>query len=43
MAKNNYKYLKNKYNNKSCKCKLGHIHDSRGEARYWGFHDTETN
>lgn len=24
----------NKYKNKSCTCNIGHIHDSRGEARY---------
>ena len=24
----------NKYKNKSCTCNVGHIHDSRGEARY---------
>jgi hypothetical protein len=27
-------YSYNKYKNKSCKCLSGHIHDSRGEARY---------
>ena len=26
--------MRKKYNNRSCKCISGHIHDSRGEAEY---------
>ena len=33
MSKNRFVNY-NKYSNKNCTCNLGHIHDSRAEARY---------